>query len=141
MGLLLQKHEILNFLLRIIMREEFLLQISIACSLAGLALLFFISQTMELEQTSIGKIIPDDIGKNVKVCGEIISKSESKTKHVFLQLRDDSGKIELVIFNNTAEKLNAYELNKQDRICVVGLVDEYQDKLEIVPKEIKKIGE
>lgn len=121
------------------MKERFLLYISIICSLAGLASLYFISQIIELPQTDMNKITYDDIGKNVKVCGEITSKFISKTKHVFLQLKDDTGRIDIVIFNKTAEKLNAYKLNKQDKICVVGSVDEYQDKLEIITREIKEM--
>ncbi|MDI6807162.1 MAG: OB-fold nucleic acid binding domain-containing protein [Candidatus Aenigmarchaeota archaeon] len=118
------------------MSEKFLLRISIVCSLAGLVLLFFISQTLELPPTAINLLTIDDIGKNIKICGEITSRFVSKTNHVFLQLKDDTGKIDVIIFNNTAEKLNAYELN-QSKICVIGSVDEYENKLEIIVKKIE----
>lgn len=120
------------------MNERFLLIISIVCSLAGLLLLFFISQTLELPQTAINLITADDIGKNVKICGEVTSKFVSKTRHVFLQLKDGSGRIDVVIFNKTVEKLNAYELN-QSKICVIGSVDEYENKLEIIAKKIESV--
>lgn len=121
------------------MKEKNLLYISIISSLAGLALLYFVSQNVELVQAKISTITPDDIGKNVKVCGEIVSKSVSKTKHIFLKLKDESGEIDLVVFNNTAGKLNTYDLDKNDRICAVGSVNEFQNELEIIPKEITRV--
>lgn len=117
------------------MKEKTLLQISIVCSLAGLVLLFFISRTIELPETNINTITIDDIGKNVKVCGTVSSKNVSKSQHVFLQVQDSSGSINVIAFNNMAEKLGAYDVKKNENICVTGLVDEYNSELEIIAKQ------
>ncbi len=121
------------------MKEKFLLYTSLACSIAGLILLYYISQVVELPQTNVREITVDDIGKNVRVCGEITSKSVSKTQHVFLKMKDDTGSIDAIAFNNSAEKFGAYDVEKNDKACITGQIDEYQNKLEIILKErIKK---
>ncbi len=117
------------------MEEKFIRNISIVCSVVGLVLLFFISRNVDLSQTGIGKITTDDVGKNVKVCGEIASKSVSKTQHVFLKLTDDTGSIDIVVFNSSAGNFDAYNIEKDDKVCITGQVNEYQDMLEIIPKE------
>lgn len=117
------------------MEEKLLRNISIVCSIAGLALLFFISRIVELNQTDIIQIGYEDIGKNVKVCGLIASKFTSKNGHVFLKLKDKTESIDIVIFNNTAKKFN---LNFKDKeVCITGIVDEYKEKLKIIAKNIQ----
>lgn len=120
------------------MKAKLLLYISLVCSIVGLISLYFISQTIELPRTSINRITADDVGKNVKICGEVTSVSVSKANHVFLKLKDSSSETDVVIFNNTSEKLNAYEIKKEDIICVVGSVDEYEDKMEIIANGIER---
>lgn len=117
------------------MEERLLRNISIICSLVGLALLFFLSKTIELKPTDISQITYEDIGKNVKVCGEVASKFVSKNNHVFLQVQDKNGIISIVIFNNTAKKLNLNLDSK--KVCITGTVDEYKEKLEIIAKDIQ----
>jgi DNA/RNA endonuclease YhcR with UshA esterase domain len=124
------------------MEEKLLLKISIGCALIGLVILFWVSRNLELATNKIGEITIEDLGKNVKVCGKIASKSESKTNHVFLRLQDDTGNIDVVIFNSTAENarklgIDPYQLKKYDSICVTGSVDEYKEKLEIIAKKIE----
>jgi len=116
------------------MEEKFIRNISIVCSVAGLALLFFVSRSIELKQTDIIQISYDDIGKNVKICGEVVSKFVSKTGHVFFKLKGETDGIDVVIFNNTAKKFNS---NFDKEVCVTGTVDEYEGKLEIIAKNIQ----
>ncbi len=123
------------------MKEKGLLMVSIVSSVAGLAMLFILSQIVELGVTNISQITPETVGQNVKVCGEITSKFVSDKKHVFLELKDDSDRIDIVIFNSTAEKLGAYDLLEDKTVCFVGKVDVYQGKLEIIPNKIELTGE
>lgn len=124
------------------MKEKSLLYVSIICSLVGLALLYFLSQTIELKATDIKQITADDVGKNVKVCGNITSKFVSNNKHVFLKIEDTTGRIDAVVFNSTAESFGAYDVGKGDEVCIIGQVSEYQNGLEIIVKEkIESFGE
>lgn len=126
------------------MREKTLRNIAVICSIVGLIMLFLISRNLELESkpTNIGEITVDDIGENVRICGEITSKFVSKKGNIFLRLMDETGGIPVVIFENTAEKLkrykiDAYEINKGDEICITGDVDEWEDKIEVKCKKIE----
>ena len=54
---------------------------------------------------------------------------------------DETGSIPVVIFENTAEnlkgyKIDAYGLNKGDKICITGDVDEWKGKIEVKCKKI-----
>jgi len=115
------------------MEEKLIRNISIISSVAGLAVLFLISKNFQLNQTDIVKLGYEDVGKIVRVCGEVSSNYSSKTGHQFLKLKDSTGSINIVIFNTTAKKFN---LNS-DSICVVGTVDEYENRLEMIAKDVK----
>ena len=118
------------------MNSRLLIYLSLASSVIGLVMVYIAADNIQLPAVLIGKIVYDDIGKNVKVCGEVDSFSVSKSKHVFFDIVDSSGRINAVVFNSSAEKLQAYSLKDDDAICVLGQVDEYDGRLEILPKEI-----
>lgn len=118
------------------MKEKLLRNIAIACSILGLAFLFFISKHIEIRPTSISQLNYDEIGNNVKVCGEIASKRVSKNNHIFLKLKDSTGSIDTVIFNNTVEKIG-FGFERNDTICVIGTMEEYNGRPEIIVKNIQ----
>lgn len=124
------------------MDERSLKILSLICSAAGLALLFYISTRLESQPVAIGGITAENVGKKVLVCGEITSKRVANN-HLFLELQDETGSISFVTFNNTALRLreqgnNVYNLSQNDRICAAGTVDEYpkgSGELEIVYRQ------
>lgn len=113
------------------MKERSLLQLSLAISVLGLISLFVVSRIIELPTADIGKITPEDTGKNVRVCGQVTSKFVSKTQHTFLELRDNTGKIDITVFNTSSAKTSAQSLNKNQDVCITGAVDEYEKKLQV----------
>lgn len=120
------------------MENRLLIHLSLASAIIGLTIIYIVAHIVELPATLIGTIVYDDIGKNVRVCGEVDSLSIPKNKHVFFDIIDSSGEIDVVVFNSSAEKLRAYSLMDGDVICVSGQVGEYNDRLEILPKEINR---
>lgn len=111
------------------MEERFLRNVAILCSAIGLALLFYISNAMEAPSVKIGDIGIDDVGISVRVCGLVEGKSISNN-HVFMDIKDDTGGIRLVVFNSTALKLrdsgvDLYNILKGESICSAGVVSEY----------------
>ena len=118
------------------MDEKNILVIAFVCAIAGLALMYV---APFIDVTNIGSISMDDVGRGIKVCGTIDSKRVSNN-HIFLDLHDITGKIKLVIFNNTALSLNKsgndiFSLSKGEEICSLGVVDEYpkgSNELELV---------
>ncbi len=114
------------------MKERNLLQLSLLISVLGLITLFIVSRTIELPVAGIGKITPEDIGKNVRVCGQVVSKFVSKTQHIFLEVKDNTGSVDVVVFNNSVAKSSAQNLEKNQDVCITGTVDEFENKLEIL---------
>jgi len=121
------------------MREKSLRKIAIVCFLVGMAMLFLVSKNLELESkpTDIGDITVDDLNRVVRVCGRVTEKSVSGGRHVFLEIRDDSGGIKTAIFNDTAEnlaryKIDVYDVLEGDELCVRGEVSEWKNEIEIV---------
>ncbi|MBI2543110.1 MAG: OB-fold nucleic acid binding domain-containing protein [Candidatus Aenigmarchaeota archaeon] len=120
------------------MENKLLIYLSLASSVIGLTIIYIASQNVELNLTSIGMVTYDDVGKNVRVCGRIDSIFTSRQNHVFFKLEDHSGEIDAVVFNSSTNKLQVQDLKKGDLVCVSGRIDEYEDKLEILPQKIER---
>ncbi len=122
--------------------EKTLRNLALISSSLGLLLLFFVSQNLEPEITKIGEITPESLGSNVKVCGIIENKFVSSGNHTFFDLKDESGKIKVVVFESISENLEKFEINvlqlgDGDEICVLGEVDEWEWELEVKAKKIE----
>jgi len=103
-------------------------QIALLCAIIGLVILayasFFMSGVVEISDITI-----EDVGRRMKVCGEI-SFIRENNGHVFFVLNDGENELNGVIFNTTALKMNEsgsspYNLNIGDFICLPGKIDEY----------------
>ena len=109
---------------------------TVACllvSVVGLVLIFLSVQTIEPKQTKIIEIDSDMVGTEVSITGTVKS-SYTKNEHVFLTVSDNTGAISVVIFSDVASKLTTKDF-KGKSISVSGIVDEYNSKLEIVPRK------
>lgn len=126
------------------MDEVLIRNASVIISVAGLALIFLFSNSMEVKPMLIGEITSDSIGSNVKACGMITDRRVSNN-HVFFGLKDETGEITAVVFNSTALDLlkegnDIYSFRTGDSICVFGAVSEYpkgSGSLEIVHRKGK----
>lgn len=116
------------------MQEKKLLIFCVIGALAGIGLLFFL--TTNLPFTEIKNIGKESVGKSLKIQGEITGFFISDKGHVFLKISDKTAEISAVIFNSSSSKIGAYNLKKGQNVEVSGKIDEYNGKLEIMPKEI-----
>ncbi len=121
------------------MRERSLRKVAMVCFLAGMVMLFLVSRNLELESEprDIGSITIEDLNRAVRVCGRVTDKSVSGGRHVFLEIRDESGGIKAAIFNDTAENLGRYRIDvydvlEGDEVCIRGEVSEWNKEIEIV---------
>ena len=121
------------------MREKSLRKVAIVCFLVGMTMLFLVSKNLELESEprDIGSITIDDLNKVVRVCGRVTEKFVSDGSHVFLGIRDETGGIKAVIFNDTVENLGRYRIDvydilEGDELCLRGEVSEWDKEIEIV---------
>jgi DNA/RNA endonuclease YhcR with UshA esterase domain len=110
-----------------------ILKMSIAIAIIFVIALFFFTQ---YNNENTAKIRDLKIGQTEKITGMIDSVFVSKNKHVFIKIADNTGEITVVAFNNS--NIDADELNSGDQISVLGRVSEYNGKMEIIAKEIKK---
>ena len=122
-----------------------LILISIAVSVIGIAVLYFLSLQKGPEKTQIDSLDSDSVGKVVSVYGTIVSKQKSKNGHLFLKISDGEKKTDVVIFANVMKFFESdSEFVTGKTILVKGLLEEYKGNLEIVPRkpdDVKFIGD
>ena len=113
------------------MKENMLLKIALICSLAGLIILYFISTKIEVKDYK--PILNKNIGDDVKLNG-IVTKITDKGKVVFIEVNQQSP-ITVVLFTDD----NNLTLKNGENIDVVGEVQEYNGKNEIIAQKIMVI--
>jgi len=111
-------------------KEKDLLKVSLIFSLIGILILFFLTYTLKVNLYEINSLSKDNLDDIVRVKGVVESFTETPGLYL-VNLKDNTGKITVVVFKD--EKL---ELQEGLEIEVIGQVVEYQNKLEIIAKEI-----
>ena len=114
------------------MKETTLLKIALICSLAGLIILYFISTKIEINDYK-PSILNRNVGDDVKLRGTI-SKINDKGNVVFIDVIQQSP-VSIVVFNND----NALKLKNNDSVEVIGKVQEYNGKNEIIAQKIRLV--
>ena len=103
-----------------------LLKISFIGAIVGIILLFIISENISINKISIDRIDESYIGRSVRFSGDVTKISSSEK---FSSVEVD-GKILVVLFGKA-------DLAKGDKIEVIGKVDEYKNKIEVVADSIR----
>ena len=114
------------------MKENTLLKIALICSLVGLVILYFISEKVEIRDynpTQLNKNVGDDVG----IKG-VITKISDKGNVVFVEVKQEYP-VSIVIFSQD----NNLNLKNGDNVEVVGKVQEYNGKNEIITQKIRII--
>ena len=114
------------------MEERTAKMLALACSVAGLAILYFSSALMEQASlpADIKTLSLDDVGSSAKVCGSVTGLKNTKGNLLFsiADNRTDSihtDSIHAVIFNSTASRLNVSGISNGNNICLLGQIQEY----------------
>ena len=114
------------------MKETTLLKIALICSLFGLVALYFISTKIEVKDYK-PSILNKNIGEDVKLLGKI-TKITDRGNVVFIEVNQQSP-ITVVLFTDD----DNLKLNNGDNIDVIGEVQEYNGKNEIIAQKIRVI--
>ena len=114
------------------MKESTLLKIALICSLAGLFILYFISIRIEPKDYK-PDITSKNVGENVKLTGKIEKIREAQGA-VFVDIIEQSP-LTVVAFGED----NNLKLKKGDNIEVIGEIQEYKGKKEIIAQKIRVI--
>ncbi|MFH0711356.1 MAG: OB-fold nucleic acid binding domain-containing protein [Candidatus Aenigmatarchaeota archaeon] len=124
--------------------KKFTVLICGVCSLVGLFLIYYISDITLPKEMEIESISPDQVGNFVSTKGTIVTRTLTKTGHLFLTLQGDERKIDVVMFSTflTKEKVDPAKLKKGITLSINGMLEEYKGELQIVPKKAAdvKIG-
>ena len=113
------------------MKETTLLKIALICSLIGLIILYFISSKIEIKDYK-PNLVNENIGTDVKLEG-IVTKISDKGSVVFIEVSQQNP-MTVVLFTN--DNIN---LKNGDNVEVIGEVQEYNGKNEIIAQKIRVI--
>jgi len=111
-------------------KEKDLLKVSLIFSLIGILILFYLTYTIEPKSYNIDSLSRDNLDEVIKIKGVIESYSETPGLYL-ITLNDNTGKITIVVFKD--EKI---ELQEGINLEGIGQVVEYENKLEVIAKEI-----
>ena len=112
---------------------DFMLKTSLLLSVVGVIVLFFISENIEVTETS--ELNFDELGKEVKVKGRVVNLIDlEKTAIIELLLFDSDNTIPILVF-----KESSFDIVEGDLLSVVGEVAEYRDELEVIAYKINRL--
>ena len=115
-------------------KEKNLLKVALICSLIGILILFITSQNISVQEKTISKITFEDAGNKVKIKGSVekIINTEKVTIINVVQPQD----LDVILFKEANETL---DIQKDDFIEVIGKIEEYQGKLEVLGQRVRII--
>ncbi len=113
------------------MKENALLKIALICSLVGLVVLYLISTKIEVKDYKPN--LNKNIGEDVKLIGAV-TKITDRGNVVFIEVNQQSP-ITVVLFTDD----DNLKVNSGNNIEVVGEVQEYNGKNEIIAQKIRVI--
>ncbi len=111
------------------MEEKLLLKIALVCSIAGVFLLFIISDEIPPNEKTISNL---ENNENVVLNGKI-TKINDKGDLLIAEL-SQYNKISIIIY-----KKDYLDLRVNDNIEVIGTTEEYNGKQEIIADEVRLI--
>ena len=112
---------------------EKLVKIALITAVIGIIALFFITRTMSEEVVKIEDL---KIGQISSIKGMVTSIYVSKDGHAFLKVADNTAEVQVVAFKGSNIE-EVYSLEVGDEVIVLGRVDEYKGKTEIIAREIR----
>jgi len=115
--------------------KENILHISLVISIIGLLILTYASTILKPPLSEIGNIKTNFLGKNVHIQGDIIKIHKFKGGSIILKVRDSTGEIDVYLRYSIA-KSKEDVLDKNKKIDVIGEVELYEGRLEVVPNNL-----
>ena len=118
------------------MRERTLLKLALTVSIIGILGLFFLAETVSVEETAISKL--DGMGQEGRVqLRGVVARVATKGNTTFLMLEKQE-QVNIVLFSNGAAIYD--KLRTGENVSVIGKVTKYKGKPEIVADKVVRIG-
>jgi DNA/RNA endonuclease YhcR with UshA esterase domain len=132
------------FLQKLKTKVGLILLLCLICSLLGLFLIYITAKNTNPTKLKLSEINFELLGRVVTTEGKIINKNVHSAGHLFLTIADENSKIQVPIFAGLMNKLNNAGLSANDfaigkKLLVTGLVSEYKEQLQIVPRKVEDI--
>jgi len=114
------------------MHDRTLLKIALVGSIAGVALLFAFSEQFSVSEQTISRLDELPEGQEVDVTG-VVLRATDKGKVLFLDIAEEKvEKVTVVLFKD-----REMQVKEGDYVRVVGSLEEYQGKKEIVGNKVE----
>jgi len=117
------------------MSDSRLRNISLLIALAGIAIIAVVAFLVKPGITQIGAITDGDVGERIIINGTIADYGTSDG-NVFIDVKDETGAIEVVMFERTARGRDVYSLSNNDAVIVEGQINIYKGRLEVIADSI-----
>jgi DNA/RNA endonuclease YhcR with UshA esterase domain len=126
------------------MKDRCVFKIAFIVSIFGIIGMIVFSGQLSPNRYQINEINPGMLDEEVSIEGVVVNILESPKRHTyFLEIMDNSGKMNVVIFDKEAENIekNNIKINNliKRRIKVLGTVTEYNGSLELILKDSKSL--
>ncbi len=115
--------------------DRSLIRISLAISAIGLVLLFLFVQFYQPAKIGAGDITEGMSGNIVNVAGTV-DKINVNDGNIFIDFSDETGNINIVMFQKDAVNTDAYSIKDGDSVTITGKVTVYKMRLEIVASSV-----
>jgi hypothetical protein len=115
------------------MEEQLLLKIALSCSLAGLVVLYFLTASLELEETKVSNLTGTEESTLVRLMG-VVESVEDSGKIMYIDVAQPET-ASIIIFKD-----RNLSIAKGDFVDVRGEVRDYKGKKEIVAAGIDVLG-
>jgi len=116
------------------MKDSTIKKIAITCSFIGVVILFFIADKIEVDDITVDNLDEIEIGKTIKIKG-YVEDIVNTEKIAFLKIAQEKIEVVSVVLFKEEDII----LEKGDYIEVVGEIEEYEGKKEIIGNLVKRI--
>lgn len=122
--------------------DKKIFKLALVTSVVGLVLMTIFAGQITPREVKIKDINNGMIDQEVSVEGVVVDVTVLKKTYI-MRIVDDTGKLDVVIFDKTREDFEKYNLKIKflinRRINVLGTVEEYNGRFELIIKDSKSI--
>lgn len=118
-------------------KESQLIRLCVLGSVSGIVALYFASFMVATLDMDAGRISQNHVGMKVRVSGVVEDLREHRNGHIFFEIRDDTGSVDVVIWEDRVEQfgmsgIDVGEIREGTGIEITGNVELYRGNVQVV---------
>jgi len=118
-------------------KDSTLIRICILGSVAGIISLYFLSFMIVPVDAGAGEVGQDLVGRRVRLSGTVNSLEVHRNGHMFFEIEDSTGSVDVVIWEDRAEQLSLSgtdlsRIRDGAELAVTGDVERYRGRIQVV---------